>query len=77
MNDGGPAFPTSSGGVEGMSLRDWYAGMAMKGLLASSGTAGLASEFAKTSFMQADEMIKARSDTSERYTGWTPGQKVR
>lgn len=42
MNDGGPAFPMPSGNEprvnetthynEGMSLRDWFAGMAMQGI---------------------------------------------
>ena len=43
MNDGGPAFPKVVEGVRGpvstggMSLRDWFAGMAMQALLASTG----------------------------------------
>lgn len=32
-NDGGPAFPAVLNGWEGMSLRDWFAGMAMQGLV--------------------------------------------
>lgn len=35
--DGGPAFPTvamTEGGYVGMTLRQWYAGMALQGLLA-------------------------------------------
>ena len=46
--DGGPAFPRAMGtmlpdnigvdqGVEGMSLRDWFAGMAMQGMYAHYG----------------------------------------
>ena len=38
-NDGGPAFPRSasqhSGPQEGMSLRDWFAGKALEGIMAS------------------------------------------
>jgi len=38
-NDGGNAFPSPSTenwqGSEGMSLRDWYIGQAMKGLLSN------------------------------------------
>ena len=37
MNDGGPAFPDSVGQVNytgGMSLRDWFAGMAVPALIA-------------------------------------------
>lgn len=39
IKDGGPAFPShgTMGEVnyQGMSLRDWFAGMAMQGLLAA------------------------------------------
>jgi hypothetical protein len=41
-NDGGPAFPVIEGcptkgirSTDGLSLRDWFAGMALQGLLAS------------------------------------------
>jgi hypothetical protein len=41
MNDGGPAYPVSTakwrdvvdGGVEGMSLRDYFAAAALQGML--------------------------------------------
>ena len=33
-DDGGPAFAGASGS-DGMSLRDWFAGQAMQGMLAS------------------------------------------
>lgn len=41
IDDGGPAFPQNSNDpyrkhTEGMSLRDWFAGQALAGLLASS-----------------------------------------
>lgn len=42
-NDGGPAFARpgftseQTESQEGMSLRDWFAGMALQGLLASNG----------------------------------------
>jgi hypothetical protein len=33
-NDGGPAFPVSSWfDFKGMTLRDWFAGMALQGVL--------------------------------------------
>ena len=34
--DGGPAFPTSpsSGSEDGMTLRDWFAGQSLSGLVA-------------------------------------------
>ena len=38
-DNGGPAFPHSyaqaAGGLNGMSLRDWFAGMALQGMLSS------------------------------------------
>lgn len=50
INDGGPAFPATTVHVladgqvmrfegPGMSLRDWFAGMALQGMIASHGTA--------------------------------------
>ena len=47
INDGGPAFPSwlptkacegSAGLVEGMSLRDWFAGQALTGVISNKGT---------------------------------------
>lgn len=37
-DDGGPAFPSGHGelGLEGMSLRDWFAGQALAGIMAQS-----------------------------------------
>ena len=35
VDDGGPAFPVH-GGRDGMSLRDWFAGMAVEGMLSFS-----------------------------------------
>ncbi len=35
-NDGGPAFPVTTIGESGMSLRDWFAGQALAGCLAYS-----------------------------------------
>ncbi len=61
--DGGPAFPipeTFGESKPGMSLRQWYAGLAMQAMLAnpnlSVNTASIAiSEWA---FQQAESMIK-------------------
>jgi hypothetical protein len=73
MNDGGPAFPNSIDtaaikviDVPGMSLRDWFAGMALTGLTSVCDTEGqwkcdpddLA---AKAAYMLADAMIKERN----------------
>jgi len=70
INDGGPAFPMSYDNSlaytypshQGMTLRDWFAGQALAGLLAcgeahdehtDSVTAGAA-------YKMADAMLKAR-----------------
>ncbi len=74
-DDGGLAFPRngsvylSSGdevmfqNYEGMSLRDWFAGQALAGILANtdwtSNSHREASEFA---YLQADAMLEARKD---------------
>lgn len=57
--DGSPAFPTdmeSGTHYTGMSLRQWYAGMAMQGLLAN--TDFIYHSIAKISFAVADSMLK-------------------
>lgn len=67
INDGGPAFPRT--GAEshtspqpGMSLRDWFAGQASVGLLASPSTKITASsqELAEACYEFADAMLAAR-----------------
>lgn len=78
-NDGGPAFPapydlhhTHTGqptGDSGMSLRDWFAGMALHGLLADGkltpaarqhGEHGAIASISGVAFQFADAMLKAR-----------------
>ena len=90
MDDGGPAFPmpqaeTSQGGhwqQEGMSLRDWFAGLALAALgnlnpfLPGEATAlnqwpdagALTVRRAKWAYLQADAMLAARQST-ERADG--------
>ena len=80
-NDGGPAFPIrfryekSDGSIvtheaDGMSLRQWYAGMALQGLLAesahpqSAGSWKQAGSFAANAFELADAMIAAEKETT-------------
>lgn len=72
IDDGGPAFPqseTSSGnsfrneyGDGGMSLRDWFAGQALKGMLTDPKAADDFSndDFARNAYWYADAMIRAR-----------------
>jgi len=70
INDGGPALPTADAyhpsgqiayGRKGMSLRDWFAGQALSGLLAGRGNNGdKAPNWANGSYAIADAMLKAR-----------------
>lgn len=65
-SDGGPAFPLPTGAGDkawrqGMSLRDWFAGQALSGFLASDTySEESAADLAKWSYQQADAMLKAR-----------------
>lgn len=70
-NDGGPAFPFISGvdddetHYSGMSLRDWFAGMALQGHLASYAgpecTSPKPERAAQECYAYADAMLKARN----------------
>ena len=75
MKDGGPAFPVTQsqscpschiGMIQhdtGMTLRDWFAGNAMKGIVISERIDGgnlLGSKIAKTAYRLADAMIAER-----------------
>ncbi|HHZ9278213.1 TPA: hypothetical protein ACWMI5_002736 [Klebsiella pneumoniae] len=64
-NNGGPAYPTQ--GYEGLTLRDYFAGQAMQGWLASypeSEQHPVATHrenmVAELSYLMADAMLKAR-----------------
>ncbi len=68
-NDGGQAFPQLTRTpfndyylLGGMSLRDWLAGQALAGLLASGETElfDKASSYAEAAYLHADAMLKAR-----------------
>lgn len=72
--DGGSAFPRphSTGpndhewAQEGMSLRDYFAGKAMIGIISSEGISGSAGGYlshAQSAYRYADAMIEARSAT--------------
>ena len=68
-DDGTPAFPRTYseadysaqiGGHNGMTLRQWYAGMALQGMLSSNVRLGLEDIkkiYAETAFRLADAMI--------------------
>lgn len=62
-NDGGPAFPTAE--LDGMTLRDWFAGQALVGLatlfLQAHGTVGeIYKGNAEIAYMMADAMLAER-----------------
>ena len=76
-NDGGPAFPQHDlsayglgpcgDGNTGMTLRDWFAGLALAGILAADnvvpvGTVDPKELLAKTAYGMADAMLKARDE---------------
>lgn len=71
INDGGPAFPMSyhpegnSADHQGMTLRDWFAGMALAGLLANPHVGGDVGAAARGAYMHADAMIAARKGGAE------------
>jgi hypothetical protein len=66
INDGGPAFPLNAsdawgGPVQGMSLRDWFAGQALAGLMAEpTDTPVATAKYARAAYIMADAMLKAR-----------------
>lgn len=64
-NDGGPAFPCPHladqfPATGGMSLRDWFAGQALTGMLAFPIGAGDGPHYAKCAYKMADDMLAAR-----------------
>lgn len=71
INNGGPAFPRPyfehptngehSLAQEGMSLRDYFAGQALGGIIASEGESRIPSDIvAKRAYELADAMLTAR-----------------
>ena len=64
INDGGPVHPTHWDGVRpahhGMTLRDWFAGQALAGLIADPSRDGSADDRARYAYAYADAMLKAR-----------------
>ena len=62
---GGPAFPVKKwreeGHYEGMSLRDWFAGMALQGSLAGTpDSICTIDEYANEAYQYADAMLEVR-----------------
>ena len=77
QQDGGPAFPHQIEIVcndprisrqvtdGGMALRDWFAGMALQGLMVKNGTDTPQSTLASWSYSSADAMLAAREIKGE------------
>ena len=68
IDSGGPAFPSEQGETSkgwnqtyksGMSKREWFAGMALQGLLANPSTILKQADIPELSFEYADAMIRA------------------
>jgi hypothetical protein len=61
INDGGSAFPRHAyDGHYGMTLRDWFAGQALAGLIADQSRDGSADDRARYAYAYADAMLRAR-----------------
>jgi hypothetical protein len=65
INDGGPAFPPvhdPETHQSGLTLRDWFAGQALQGMLANQHQYKAEDEamFARDAYVLADSMLKAR-----------------
>lgn len=73
INYGGQAFPThyqERGGApidynDGMTLRDWFAGMAMQGICANPEIVTTPAQRARLAFEVADAMVAASEAVSE------------
>ena len=66
MDDGGLAFPVASdviGHQTGISLRDWFAGMALPTLIANKETTY--TQDVLNAYMIADAMLRARDGGDE------------
>jgi len=63
-NTGGPAFPIGSGDMRdpiGMNLRDYFAAVALQGLLSGNPDADCSPEgYAHDAYLYADAMLKER-----------------
>lgn len=64
VNNGGPAFPVElrASHAEGMSLRDWFAGQALAGLLAASDADHPTWAITDYAYRVADAMLAARQE---------------
>ena len=65
-NDSEPAFPSDRFGERGMSLRDYFAGQALAGLIACPNTSGDEKAFACNAYKFADAMLAEREKQEGR-----------
>lgn len=66
-HDGGQAFPShraSATPIPGMTLRDYFAGQAMAGMMSDSGCNPTRHHTAKDSYLLADAMLAERAKAS-------------
>lgn len=64
-NNGGPAFPhiPTSGSLDGMTLRDYFAGQALVGAFSTALDHGDSpSNVATAAYLMADAMLRAREE---------------
>jgi len=60
-NDGGPAFPRHGyNSNDGMTLRDWFAGQALAGLVSYVVKGATFENVAEDAYKAADAMLRAR-----------------
>lgn len=62
------AFPSAPDGykpVPGMSLRDWFAGLALAGVLANPTKKGRWTDYAEVSYVLADAMLAQREKNDD------------
>jgi hypothetical protein len=73
INDGGPAFPVhpnmDNAELQGMSLRDWFAGQALAGICSLSDEMGNAQWTWQAAATSAYSMADAMLATRERKEG--------
>lgn len=62
--NGGPAFPTAHKDV-GMTLRDWFAGMALASAVHLARGSMTVDDMAQVMYRVADAMLKAREAENE------------
>ena len=67
MKDGGQAFPWGGGIRGGMTLRDWFAGQALTGVIAHvNGQGGNYHQAADDAYAHADAMLATRAQAEEK-----------